>query len=341
MLHILLLILKIIGIILGSLLGIILLCLIVALFVPVRYRADARRTEGEGNPPVEVSAKITWLLHLINIRLEYSTEFRLRVRILLFTLFCLPEKQKEETKERNSKKNKKKDNNEKTVKKQSNVENQEVENQEAGKQETVKAKDEPTANESFKEETVSEPEKDETEKLRQAEANTEETKSTAQKPPKVPIKERIVKGITKIYQILKKIWYTITGICDKIKKIRKNIEYYVNVLQSDAFRKSFSLCKEELVSIFSGIKPRKFQADLIIGMDDPASTAKILSYYGMLYPFIGGNVNITPDFDEKKVEGSLELKGKITLFTFIRAAVHIYFSKDIRKLLKLFKKEDV
>ena len=324
MLHILLLILKIIGIILGSLLGLILLCLILALFVPVRYRAEAGRTEGEGNPPVEVSAKITWLLHFINIRLEYSTEFRLRVRVFLFTLFCLPEKQKKETKEKNSKKNEKKDYNEKTVKKQSNVENQEAEkpevkNQEVVKQEPVKAKAESKTEETFKTETVSEPEK----------------------PPKIPVKERIVKGITKIYHILKNILYTITGICDKIKKIRKNIEYYVNVLQSDTFRKSFSLCKEELISIFSGIRPRKFQADLIIGMDDPASTAKILSYYGMLYPFIGGSVNITPDFDEKRVEGYVKLKGKITLITFIKAAVHIYFSKDIRKLLKLFKKEDV
>ena len=331
MLHILLLILKIIGIILGSLLGIILLCLILALFVPVRYRADARRTEGEGNPPVEVSAKITWLLHFINIRLEYSTEFRLRVRILLFTLFCLPEKQKKETKEKKKKKNRKKSKDKKDVKKEDNVESQE----------TVKNKAESKAEETFKTETVSEPENGETEKLRQVEADTEETKSTAEKPPKIPINKRIVKGITKIYQILKKIWYTITGICDKIKKIRKNIEYYVNVLQSDTFRKSFSLCKEELISIFSSIRPRKFQADLIIGMDDPASTAKILSYYGMLYPFIGGNVNITPDFDEKRIEGFVKLKGKITLFTFIRAAVHIYFSKDIRKLLKLFKKEDV
>ena len=334
MLHILLLILKIIGIILGSLLGLILLCLILALFVPVCYRIDAGRTEGEGNPPVEVSAKITWLLHFINIRLEYSTEFRLRVRVLFFTLFRLPKKQKKETKEKNKKKDRKKSNDEKDVRKQGNVESQE----------TIKTKTE----------TVSEPENDETENVTQAEEETiyqtripEDTKADEpkekepEKTPKIPINKRIVKGITKIYQILKNIWYTITGICDKIKKIRENIEYYVNVLQSETFRKSFSLCKEELISIFSGIRPRKFQADLIIGTDDPASTAKILSYYGMLYPFIGGNVNITPDFDEKRVEGFVKLKGKITLFTFIRAAVHIYFSKDIRKLLKLFKKEDV
>ena len=33
-------------------------------------------------------------------------------------------------------------------------------------------------------------------------------------------------------------------------------------------------------------RPRKFQADLTVGMDDPAATGKILSYYGMLYPLI-------------------------------------------------------
>ena len=312
MLHILLLILKIIGIILGSLLGIILLCLILALFVPVRYQVDAGRTEGEGNPPVEVSAKITWLLHFINIRLEYSTELRLRARVLLFTLFCLPEKQeKAATKSE-------------TVSETKNDKAENVTQKEADTEHQTQIPEEPDEKETKEEPKAEAPKAEEPEKT-----------------PKIPINKRIEKGITKIYQILKNIWYTITGICDKIKKIRENIEYYVNVLQSDTFRESFSLCKEELISIFSSIRPRKFQADLIIGMDDPASTAKILSYYGIMYPFIGGNVNITPDFDEKRAEGSLKLKGKITLFTFIRAAVHIYFSKDIRKLLKLFKKEDV
>ena len=126
-----------------------------------------------------------------------------------------------------------------------------------------------------------------------------------------------------------------------MKTIWENIEYYMDVIRSDTFQKAFSLCREELYSIFSYIRPRKFQADLIIGMDDPAATGKILSYYGILYPFIGGHVNIVPDFDRKRIEGSVLIKGKVRLFTFIKAALRIYFSKDIRKLLSLFKKEDI
>jgi len=98
---------------------------------------------------------------------------------------------------------------------------------------------------------------------------------------------------------------------------------------------------DELFSIFSYIRPRKFQADLTIGMDDPAAMGKILSYYGMLYPLIGSCVNVIPDFERKRMEGTVFIKGKIRLFNFIKAALRIYFNKDIRKLLKLFKKEDL
>lgn len=314
MLHILLLILKIIGIILGVLLGIVVLSLILVLFVPIRYRADINRTEGEGEPPVEACIKVTWLLHIINIRLDYAKELRLRARLFIFTVFRLPKKQ-----EKDKKKN--------TKRKRKNARN---------RKEPVKKENTPEPGKPAKEDIAKE-----RAQTKQTDKTTEKvSEKETEKQPKISIKERIMKWLAKIYQILKNIWYTIIGICDKIKKIRENIEYYWTVLQSDTFQKSFSLCKEELASVFSYIKPRKFQADLIIGMDDPAATAKILSYYGMLYPLIGGNVNITGDFENKRIEGSIHIKGKIRMFTFIKAAVRIYFSKDIRKLLRLFKKED-
>ena len=96
MLHIVLLILKIIGIILGALLAVLLIGLCIALFVPVRYQIEAGRTEAEGAPPIEASVKITWLLHLINIRIRYPADVYLRVRIFLFTIFRLPQERKKE-----------------------------------------------------------------------------------------------------------------------------------------------------------------------------------------------------------------------------------------------------
>lgn len=362
MLHILLLILKIIGIILGILLGVLLICCCLALFVPVRYQLEAKRKQEEGSPPVEMQVKITWLLHLVNIRLHYATKLQLRARIFLFTVFSLPQKQKAKKKKRRrkgSEKSSKAAKEKKDIQKEIKNDDLEKEHVEEPVKEEQHAK-EPIREEQHAKEPIREeqPTKEPIREERHVKESIKEgqhvkenrieedgikdqNNNTDENSGKVKKKFSFKELVAKICRFFQNIWYTIIGICDKIKKIRENIEYYLDVLQSDAFLKSYALCKKELGRILSYIKPRKVQADLMIGMGDPAATAKILSYYGMLYPIIGGNVNIVPDFDEKRIEGNVLIKGKLKLFTFLRAAFHIYFSKDIKRLLKLFKKEDV
>ncbi|MBD5459174.1 MAG: DUF2953 domain-containing protein [Lachnospiraceae bacterium] len=342
MLHILLLILKIIGIILGTLLAVLLAGLMLALFVPVRYQIEAARTEEEGAPPIEARVKITWLLHLVNIRIQYPADVYLRARIFLFTVFRLPQKQKKDDKKRSSKKERSKSERRKESMKNERTSVQKEEDRpNAEKEENVTPakSEEQTRNI----ETAGSAEDAAPENAPKAEAVSEQ--ESIQEPEtereKIPLQEKLKEKIMQIRKIFQKIWYTLIGICDRIKAIWGNIEYYMGIIQSDTFKQAFSLCKDELFSVFSYIMPRKFQADLTIGMDDPAATGKILSYYGMLYPFIGGHVNIIPDFERKRMEGTVFIKGKIRLFTFIKAALRIYFNKDIRKLLKMFKKEEL
>lgn len=306
MLHILLLILKIIGMILGILVGVILAILCLALFVPVRYRIEAERTEGEGNPPVDAIARFTWLLHLINVRVVYSEELKLRARILFFTLSGTQSKAGKTEKEKPAKRK------EKSEKNRDGESNSADENKET---QTESAVNDKSDDDYFGQQGDDEGEDEQ----------------------KLSLKEKIIK----ICRFFKNIWYTIKGIYDKIKEIFENIEYYLDIIKGDTFKAAFALCKDELGSVFSYIKPRKLDARLVIGTGDPASTAQILSYYyGILYPLIGNHVIIEGDFDDKRIEGSVYIKGKMRLFTFLKAAVRIYFNKDIKKLLKLFKKED-
>lgn len=326
MLHIVLLILKIIGIVLGILLAVLLAGFGIALFVPVRYRIEARRTEEEGAPPVEAEGSVTWLLHLVNIRFRYPADVYLRARIALFTVFRLPPKQKKQRGDGRRKKNRKSAGTEET--------------QEAGAEEKQNTgTDEGQGTRAEEEQNVGTEEKKSAGAEEKQEAET--TEKQQESSPKSSVADRIREAFVRIREIFQNIWYTLTGICDKIKTIWENIEYYMEVIRSDTFQRAFARCRDELISILSYIRPRKFQADLTIGMDDPAATGKILSYYGMLYPLIGGHVNIVPDFERKRIEGTVLIKGKVRLFTFVRAAIRIYFSKDIRKLIRLFKKEDV
>lgn len=339
MLHIILFILKIIGIILLVLLGLILLMVCSALFVPVRYRVTVTRKEGEEEPPVRVKAKITWLLHIVNIHAEYPAEVMLRVRLFFITLFRLPNKK---AKEKPAKETSKwETSKEETPKEQ-------LSKEEPPKEEPPKETSETQTENSKTQERFAGAEKDKSAESENIPHVTIKREAETQDNEKVPLKDKlkelwisIKKLFIKIKDFFQNIQYTIQNFCDKIKSILDNIQYYREIIESETFRQSFLLCKDELGYLFCKLKPDKFHADFIIGMDDPATTGEILAIYGMLYPLLGANVNIIGDFESKRIEGNLYLRGHIRMFTFLKIAVKVYFNKDIKKLIKLLKKEAV
>lgn len=309
MLHILLLILKIIGIVLLCLLGVLILGIACMLFVPVRYRVEAVRKEGEGDPSVLLRVKVTWLLHFVNLMVRFDGSLFVRARIMFITLFRLPKKERRK-------------------KKDGAAEAEDGAKQEK-KQETVPQTELPGDTESRPDESTEAAE----------EEMPLENPSFLDKLRAIP---EILRGIyLKIKGLFENIQYTIRKFCDKIKSTLDTIEYYRGVIEGEAFQRSFALCKGELLRIGRSLKPQKFQAELVIGMDDPAATGQILGYFGMLYPLLGGHVDVAGDFEKKRLEGHVLVRGKIRFLTFLRAAVKVYFNKDIRKLYKLLKKEAV
>lgn len=353
MLHILLLILKIIGIVLLSILGILLLGIVCALFVPVRYRIEAVRQEGEGQPPASVRVKVTWLLHLINFLIRFDGELFVRVRIALLTILRIPKKErrrkKAERKESGGKKKKSKKQ-EDLVKQEDSIKQDKKEEPAQSKDEAESGLQETTATESLpklqerREEpleiTQTLPEEESAGPVEDEEGD--EDTDTQEKPgfwDKLRVIPEILRKLfAKIKGFFENIQYTINQFCDRIRSISDTIEYYREVLEGEAFKRSFALCKDELATIVKRLKPSKFEASLIVGMDDPASTGEILAVCGMLYPIIGGHVDVRGDFEQKRLEGEILIVGKLRMFTFLRTAVRIYFNKDIRKLYRLLKR---
>ena len=48
---------------------------------------------------------------------------------------------------------------------------------------------------------------------------------------------------------------------------------------------------------------------------------------------------VTPDFERKVIAGEIQVKGKAAVFHLLKAAWIIYFNKDLRHILKMFKRE--
>lgn len=306
---VLLSILKIIGIILLSLLGVLLVLLLLVLFVPVRYRLKALRSP-EDTVAVQVSARVTWLLHAISVSFRYPEKEYLKVRVLGIPVFRAGTQTGADT-EREEKKTEERKETEATG--------------EAAKTETTKT--ETTKTEAVKKAADTEAE-DKKARKTQTEEASQETKKTG-----------ILNFFHKIWTALKNIKYTIQKICDKIKHIVRNIRYYSRVVQSDSFQRAWKLCRGEVFSLVRSILPKKLTGNITVGTGDPASTAQILAVHGILYPLIGNHIFITPDFENSVLEGDFYMKGRITVFKVLKTAARIYFSKDLRRVIRLLKRE--
>lgn len=310
MITILLTILKVLGILLLILLITAVTLLFLVLFVPVRYRISLRRREEDGILAA-AEIKATWLLHLINAAFSYPEAAFLRVRVLCFTVFRSDKKKKDPAqKEEPSESGKEAGEAEKTA-----------ESAREGLKPGPNQKNPEPQNPKPK---IPEPKKHEPEQEEKQEKN---------------IFTKIKEFFLKLLSLFRNIRYTITKICDKIKHIVNNIQYYLKILKSDTFSRAWTVCSGQVFSLLKSILPGKLRGSLVIGTGDPAGTGQVLAVYGILYPLLGNHITITPDFERQIVEGELFLRGKITVFKGLKTAWKIYFNRDLRRLIQLFKRE--
>lgn len=320
MLHILLLILKIIGIILAVAIGLILFLSVCVLLVPIRYKINADGKMGE-EEPFHARIKISWLLHIVSAAFVYPQEPYVKVR--LFGIPVIDMSKEKVPKEKKDKKEQKEDAGEAADPEETGDVGEAVdagENAGEPKEEEWNTADRRAIGEQTEE---------------AAEIHDPEEKSKL-----AVFSEAVVRFLKRLWQVLKNIEYTIGKICDRIKKIIADIEYYTDVLKSDVFQEAFHVAEKQLLRIFRTLRPRKCIIHLKAGTGDPASTGQLMAVYGMLYPFIGNHVFLQADFEEKVIEGNLLIKGRITILMLLISAFRLYTDKKIRQLLRLLKREE-
>lgn len=321
MLSVLLMILKVLGMILLILLGTILTLILLVLFVPVRYRIMVHRKTHE-EVPVSVKLKATWFLHVLNAAFSYPEAAFLRIRIFCFTIFRSDKTQEPETFDQKKEKNGEKP--EKVSRKK-----------EPGKKDL---EEKPPEEKTLPPKLLQKEPAHEKDSSDQAQTTDSREEAGDEKHKKGMI-SKLLEFIRKLWAAIRNIKYTILKICDKIKHIVKNIQYYRKIIQSDTFKRTWTVCSGQVFSLLKSVSPRKIQGNLLIGTGDPASTGQVLAIYGMLYPLLGNHIDIVPDFEQQIIEGDLYVKGRITVFKALKTAWIIYFNKDLRRLIKLLKRE--
>lgn len=83
--------------------------------------------------------------------------------------------------------------------------------------------------------------------------------------------------------------------------------------------------------------PYQITGEFVIGTGDPYTTGMILTYLGMFYGFYGKNFNLQVDFEQKRLEGRIKMKGRIRLFHVLLSLFRLWKLKEFKELIKNLK----
>jgi len=300
-------VLSIIGIVLLSVLGLIVLILLLVLFVPVRYGAKG---EFKDNKPY-LSAKATWLLHLVSVKYTLGKEDPLTIKIFGFKL-----KQKED-------KMPDFEDDDKTEEFSYEYQPAVIETNEINETHEIIHESIPESipvSESASEEIPEDNKNQEkVEQCKEENPDSEFIKSDSTVKTKKGKKEKH-----------KKNDFENQSFYDRIKK-------YIEIIKTKRFKKAFEFSKQKIFKLLKHIKPRRLSIKGEVGFEDPSLTGTILAVTSMLIPIFGNSVKITGNFEEPiiSIEGST--KGHITILRVLWTLAVLYFNRNLRKIIKMFR----
>lgn len=305
--HVILQILAVIGIVLLVLLALLILTVLAVLFVPIRYRASGEKEADR----IEGVAAVSFLYPFLSFKWQRAgNENRWALRLLGIKLKGSPKVDKGKTTEP-----------EKTEK-----------GKVAESEKTDKGKAEETA-QAAKPEKAAEPVKEEKQPATPSVQNAE-AEDAARQAEETGTQETD-RGSSE-----KKARFTISGLCDKMEKIRDNVEYYKERLTAEENRLFLKRTKERIFAVLKSIKPKVLTARVVCGTGSPDTTGYVCAVYGMLYPVIEDRISFTADFENKVLDGELSVKGKVRVVTLVRHGIKILLDKQLKVFLKEMKRED-
>lgn len=314
MLHILWLILKFILIILGILLGLLLLAVLLVLFCPVRYKVSVVKTEGDWNQ-IEGEGVVSWLFHGVWLK----TEWKDQQMEMSFHLFGTPVDKLLK----------------KRQKKKSDSENVKNTSKKSGTKET---RSEATNSKNEKRELEAKSSNDSSDQG----ANSTENKIQPEDTASEEVSEQKTFFIKRIYDrirnIFKGIRTKLQNIRRTLKKVKNNLSWWKSFLEHPRVKAARTLVWKHAKFLLKHIFPTKIEGQVAFSFEDPALTGTALAVLGMTIPFHKNCVQINPRFGgENYLQGNIRAKGRIYGFVFLRAALIIYFDKNIKYVIKRWK----
>ncbi|MCR4892196.1 MAG: hypothetical protein K5989_08470 [Lachnospiraceae bacterium] len=148
------------------------------------------------------------------------------------------------------------------------------------------------------------------------------------------VRDKIAGIFSKIKNGIQKLGCKIDSICDKIEQLSNKVEYYTDLMDDPHTRAAIELGKQQGLKLYRGIRPRKLRLRLRFGFKNPGITGQILAFTCLSDLLNSENVELEPDFEKRVMEGDLDMKGRVFVFTVLMVAIKLYFNKNVKWVLR-------
>lgn len=138
----------------------------------------------------------------------------------------------------------------------------------------------------------------------------------------------------KIKAIIEKVKCTFRTICGTIKNIKSEYDFYKDLWDRPEGKAAVKNVLRQIWYLLKKIKPSTIEGNVIFGTGDPASTGQIIGGIAAIYGFLPDKLHVTPDFEEKRYEGNLHVKGKLRLVHIVIIAVKLIADRNFRYVVK-------
>ena len=348
MLHIILVLLKFIGIVLLTLLGLLVTILLVVLLVPVRYRIWVSH-----GAMVRVEGRVSWILHLIHLRVTQEGEER-RIRLRLFGIILYdsarPRKPGKPKRRRRNTANRNKVHSTNELKPEGVItpgsspvpEEQATDyDRQQSKQLSSEEQDLSGTAAIFGVEPTEDPGAEASANNTSEEEASENNTSEEEMENAVGLLGRVLRRIKSFFQgIRNKLRRLITNLkqgLSKLINIKQKINLIKEFISEEENRKAFGITWQSLKKLLRHVLPRKLRSRVVFGTGDPCSTGQALGVFSMLYGIYGDSIQITPDFEHKVFEGNHYARGRIRMGTLLIIVIKLLLDKKFKQLKRNFK----
>ena len=351
MISVILAILKIIGIVLLCLLGLLLLIILAVLLVPIRYQAAGSAAEKE----IHARAGISWLLHLIQVKLELVNQ-KAGITVKLFgipirrmgTLFESAENEEnpdsgnssrktdsEET-GKNAERQRTDSNSETRIPKISDevLESLPMEKNVLSEERKADRTQPAVRTVNWQKENMS---KSEEEQKNGPKLQKEKKPESAAEAKKAETAQRNTDRERQKAEREKQKEHKIQQKEEKRRRReeqREKLEDFLDQIQNPENQRAFRLVRTQTGKLLLHVLPTRLSIQARVGLSDPAATGMLLGAFYALYPIYQDHIRVTGEFEEEVLEGSFRLKGRIRIGSLLIIVFPVIRDKNVRRLIK-------